>query len=509
MYATIISADRIRHGEEVEDRVLRAANGLLALDLVPGDTIALLMRNDFPLLELMLAAEHVGVVAVPMNWHGSVEELHHVLEDCGARVVFAHTDLLNRARPVIPEACRTFYVDPPGEIREAYRLDDAPCLPLPADIEYEAWLQALHPSPVARVAPPYRLLYSSGTTGKAKGVKRRAASKEVAEQMGVLARRAHGLELRPIRALMPGPLYHSAPGVYALNCLRHGEVLVLQPRFDAEHALDLIARHRLSHAHMVPTMFARMLALPDAVRKRYDVTTLKAVVHGAALCPPDIKRAMIDWWGPVILEYYAATELGIVTHSTSQEWLKYPGTVGRPPEGVELRVADDDGNPVAAGTPGEIFIRSAAAALLAYHNRPDAMEEVFRDGWVTLGDVGYVNEAGFLWLCDRKKDLVISGGVNIFPAELEDVVQSLPGVKDCVAFGIPDRDLGEVLALVVEPEAGAVVDTAALTEAVRERLGRLRTPKVVVPVSWLPREDSGKLARRKIKQQFLEGGMTA
>ena len=504
MYATLVSGDRTLSGDSLDQRVRRVAGGLSALGLVAGDVGCILMRDDFPLIEVALAAERIGVMAVPLNWHGTPEEIGYILADAQARALFAHTDLLKAAAAVVPPRCRMLEVIPPPEVRLAYRLQPSSCTPTPGALAYEAWVGDSAESSSAPIPPPFRLLYTSGTTGQPKGVKRARATPELAQRMGRRVRLAHGLEQRPIRAVMTGPLYHSAPNVYALNCVRHGELLVLQPKFDAGGLLDLVEKYRLSHMHAVPTMFSRLLDLPEERKARFDISSLIAVVHGATMCPREVKQAMIEWWGPVLLEYYAATELGIITACTSRQWLDRPGTVGQAPEGVQLSVVDDGGQPVPTGEKGEIFIQSDAAALLDYHNRPQAIQELQRDDWVTLGDIGYIDAEGFLWICDRKTDMVISGGVNIFPAELEEVALRIPQVRDCVAFGIPDRDLGEALAMFVEPHEGVTLDTDAVRNAIRERLGRLRAPKVVKSMPRLPREDSGKIARRKLKQQYLE-----
>lgn len=505
MLATLISGDRSLPGEVLEQRVLRLAGAFEAMGLQPGDVVALLMRNDFPVIEASLAADRTGLVAVPLNWHANAEEIGYILEDSQAKLLIAHCDMLQPVRHAVPARCRVVELAPPPEIVQAYRLRTEQCALAGAPaLTYEAWLASASPGSRAPVAPPYRLLYTSGTTGRPKGVRRVAGDPGLMAGMGARTRLAHGLELRPIRAVMTGPLYHSAPNVYALNCVRFGELLVLQPRFDARELLALVARHRLSHMHAVPTMFSRLLDLPEPERAAFDPTGLKAVVHGAAMCPPEIKQAMIDWWGPVIYEYYAATEIGIITASTPQEWLDHRGSVGHPPPGVRVKVVDDTGAEVPAGTQGEIMIQTDVGSLVTYQNRPEAMEELCRGDWLTLGDIGYCDADGFLWICDRKKDLVISGGVNIFPAELEQAAAQLPQVRDCVAFGIPDRDLGEALALVIEPHAGEVPDLDEIRETLAARVGRLRAPRVVRSMTVLPREDSGKIARRKLRQAYLE-----
>lgn len=504
MTASLISGERRLAGHELDARVLRAAGGLRALGLAPGDVIGILMRNDFPVIELSLAAERIGLVPVPLNWHATEEDLHFICEDSGMRALFGHSDLLQPLAGRLGGRCHLFQVAPPPEVRQAHRLIEALCTPIAGIQTYETWLAGSAPYLGPIVPAPFRLLYTSGTTGRPKGVRRDRGPQDVAERLGMRSRLAHGLEDRPIKALMPGPLYHSAPNVYALNCVRFGELLVLQPKFDAAGLLDLVARHGLSHMHVVPTMFSRLLDLPHEVRAAFDPSVIRAAVHGAAMCPRELKQRMIDWWGPVILEYYAATETGIVAASTSAQWLAHPGSVGTPPPGVEVHVRDDSGNSLPAGEKGEVFIRAEVGSLVSYHNRPDADAELHHGGWVTLGDIGYLSADGFLWLCDRKKDMVISGGVNIFPAEIENAAMQLEGVRDCAAFGIPDGDLGEALALFVLADEGAPIDPDALRAAIAKRLGRLRSPKIVRFVASLPREDSGKIARRKLKQHYLD-----
>jgi len=504
--AAIISGERVCPGERLEQRVRSIAGGLVAHGLGVGDVLCILMRNDFPFIELTLAAERVGVVAVPVNWHASVEDIEHILHDSGARLVVAHTDLLTKlpAR-ALDVGLTVLHVAPPPEIRCAYKLGDGDFAVLQGIQDYEVWLSEAQPLDTAIAAPPYRLLYTSGSTGRPKGVRRELADRDVTKVMGLRTRKAHGMNEGPIRAVMTGPLYHSAPNAYAMNCVRAGGLLVLQPRFDASQLLALIGRHRISHMHVVPTMFNRLLALPQAERAQADVSSLRSVAHGAAMCPRDVKRAMIDWWGEVLYEYYAATELGIIAACTSSEWLAHPGTVGRPPTGVDLRIVDDLGQELPDGEAGEILVQSSVVGTVSYHNRPDAMSDLRRDGhWATLGDIGYRDKDGFVWLCDRKSDMLISGGVNIFPAEVEQLVLQIPGVKDCIAFGVPHADLGEALALYIEPATGATLEVKDIRARILRELGRLKVPGDIRLIDELPREDTGKLARRKIKAAYLK-----
>ena len=250
--------------------------------------------------------------------------------------------------------------------------------------------------------------------------------------------------LRPgVRGLLPGPLYHSAPNSFGLRAGRLGGALVLMPRFDPEEFLRLIEVEKIDTIFMVPTMFIRLMKLPEEVRRKYDTSSLRHVIHAAAPCPADVKRAMIEWWGPVISEYYGSTESGALTFATSDDALRKPGTVGKILDGVELRFLDDKGDPLPQGEIGEIYSRTAGSPDFTYHNKPEKRAEIERDGFITSGDVGYIDRDGYVFICDRKRDMVISGGVNIYPAEIEAALHAVPGVHDCAVFGIPDDEFGE------------------------------------------------------------------
>jgi len=354
------------------------------------------------------------------------------------------------------------------------------------------------------------MFYTSGTTGLPKGVQR---SGNVPPDVAMAAQRrttvAFGLApvegQAPPRAVMTGPLYHSAPNAYGMNVVRSGGLLVLQPKFDAAELLALIETHRITHLHMVPTMFVRLLALPAEVRSRHDLSSLRSVVHGAAPCPPEVKRQMIEWWGPVIGEYYAMTETGIITVSDSPQWLAHPGTVGRPALGVQIRIDDDNGRPLPAGQAGEICIRSETTDYVSYHRSEAKTATLRREGYLCTGDVGYLTDDGFLFISDRKSDMVISGGVNIYPAEIEAVLLNLPGVKDAAVFGLPDAEMGERVVAVVE-RSDAALTQADLIAALRAKLASYKLPREVRFDMVLPREDSGKVKKRLLRDQWLNSG---
>jgi long-chain acyl-CoA synthetase len=298
-------------------------------------------------------------------------------------------------------------------------------------------------------------------------------------------------------------MYHSAPNAYGLQIVRNQGLLVLQPRFDAEELLRLIQKFRITHLHVVPTMFVRLLGLADEIRRQYDVSSLVHVAHGAAPCPEDVKRAMIDWWGPVINEYYAMTEIGIATTSTSEDWLTYPGTVGRAARGVTLKVIDGEGRACIAGQAGEILVCSEATTRFSYHRADEKTRAARHGDFVATGDVGYLNEDGYLFISDRLTDMVISGGVNIYPAEVENALLTYPGIKDCAVFGVPDHEFGERLVAVIESAEPFSDDS--LTSYLAQHIAGFKVPREFVFTDSLPREDSGKIRKKLVAERFQTG----
>ena len=300
-------------------------------------------------------------------------------------------------------------------------------------------------------------------------------------------------------------MYHSAPNGYGLMAARAGAKVILQPRFDAEDLLRLIEAEKITHLHMVPIMFNRLLKLPDSVRTRYDLSSLKFVVHAAAPCPPPIKRAMIEWWGPVINEYYGSTEVGMVTFCTAEEWLAHPGTVGHTiPEAI-VQVVDADGKPLPIGETGEVIARARLAADFTYHGDDAKRRAAEKAGLISPGDIGYFDKDGFLYLCDRAKDMIISGGANIYPAEIEAELHKMPGVADCGVFGIPDEEFGEAICAVVQPQPGVDLTEQEVRTFLRGQMASYKVPKRVEFHAELPREDSGKIFKRKLREPFWEG----
>jgi len=486
---------------ELQARVRKAAGGFSAMGVVSGDTVALLMRNDIAFLEASLAATHVGAYTVPISWHSTPSEVAYILEDSGAKILVAHADLL------VPLDARTlaqltvFAVEPPSDVLEAYRLDPVTVVPQAPARNWSDWLQAQDAHAGQPKAMSQSMLYTSGTTGKPKGVRRLAPTPEQQRLMAETRRTVYGV-VPDARILLPGPLYHGAPNGIALSAAATAELLVLMARFEPEALLGQIEKHRITSLFMVPTMFVRLLGLPADARRRYDLSSLRFVLHAAAPCPADVKRRMIEWWGPVINEFYGGTETGPIAFGTSGDWLERPGTVGKPTDHAVVRILDENGDDCPAGVPGEIFARLGHYPDFTYHGLEDRRREIERGGLVTLGDVGYRDEAGFLFLCDRKRDMVIIGGANVYPAEVESVLSGMTGVKDCAVFGIPDAEYGEALLALVEPYPDAPLEPAAIKAFLKGRLSGFKLPRHVEIRTELPRQDSGKIQKRLLREPY-------
>jgi len=459
------------------------------------------MRNDVAFLEAAYATMRLGAYAVPVNWHFKPEEINYILKDSGTSVLVGHADLLHPLRDTVPADVTVLSVSTPPEIVPNYKIDPHDLVTPAFATDFESWLEQQSSYDGPALPQPANMIYTSGTTGNPKGVRRNAPAPE---QIAASERtRALIYGLKPgVRGLLPGPLYHAAPNSFGLRAGRLGGALVLMPRFDAEEFLRLVEAERIDTVFMVPTMFIRLLKLPEEIRRQYDTSSLRHVIHAAAPCPADVKRAMIQWWGPVISEYYGSTESGALTFATSEDALQKPGTVGKILDGVELRFLDENGDPVPQGEIGEIYSRAAGNPDFTYHNKPEKRAEIERDGFITSGDVGYIDRDGYVFIRDRKRDMVISGGVNIYPAEIEAALHAVPGVRDCAVFGIPDDEFGEAVMAVVEPQAGAQLDIASIRAQLRTLLADYKVPKHLDIQADLPREDSGKIFKRRLRDPY-------
>ncbi len=486
-------------GEEVSaGELLASANrlthGLRALGLTPGATIAVLLPNGRPFIELYLAIGQAGFYLVPINHHLVGPEVAYIVNDCEADVFVADARFADAAVAAAGEIAvapeRRFAVgDIPGF---------APFSSISAD-QPETTPEDRRTGNVMN--------YTSGTTGQPKGVRRALPDSTPEDSSLALAGMLllFGLTERDDNvAIVGSPLYHTAVLVFGGGALHLGHTMVLMDKWTPEGMLELIQRYRVTNSHMVPTQFHRLLALPDDVRARYDVSSLRHMIHAAAPCPIDTKRRMIEWWGPVIDEYYAASEGG-GTMVMAADWLEHPGTVGRAWPNSEIAIYDDDGNRVTeAHQIGTIYMRMGQGSF-EYYKDKEKTERNRRDGYFTVGDVGELDEDGWLFLRDRKIDMIISGGANIYPSEIESVLLTCPLVGDAAVFGVPNDDWGEEVKAVIEPAADQEAGPALAEEILAwcdGRLARFKMPRTIDFTDAMPRDPNGKLYKRKLRDPY-------
>ncbi len=508
MRPTLIFQDQELSPDDFEQRWRRSAAALQAAGVGDGDVVALLMHNSPVALELMIATRHLGAQWCPVNWHFKTDEVQYILGNSGAKLLLADAALLAPLHSLNTTGLMVWTTR--GE--------------LPGVARWETLRDATPPSSVPAVPARGAMFYTSGTTGQPKGIVRHAMRPEQVapaaamrrlaygvtpgEQAGTQAGTEPGAQPAPaatMRALLSAPWYHSAPNSFALGMLQESAVLYIEERFDAERTLQLIHTHRLTHAYLVPTMYVRLLALPAAVRARYDLSSMLAVSSTGSPCPPQVKRQMIEWWGPVITECYGASELGYMTLLTSEQALRKPGSAGPPMAGVKMKILDEEGREQPAGAPGLIYVDQPATPDFSYVGQAPARQRMERDGLKTMGDIGYLDEDGFLFIVDRQSDMVISGGVNIYPVEIESVLYAMPGVADCAVFGIPHEEFGEALAAAVQLAPGATVSEEEVRTWLHARMAGYKVPRVVSFHAQLPREDTGKIFKRKLREPFWEG----
>ncbi len=502
--------DRALQASELQRRAEQAAAGFETLGVKAGDGVALYLRNDFPFFEASTATAMLGAYPVAVNWHYTPDEADYLFRDSGAKVLVIHADLLGPVRQVIPEHVTVLVVAVSEEIRQAYGLSPEDVETPSGAIDWDTWRDGFPPRVGPVAVMPSAIIYTSGTTGRPKGVKRPTPTPSQSEAIARMLAQSYGFadcmdHPETIVTAVVGPIYHSAPNAHASFAFRIGANIAVMPRFDAEGLLALIEKRRITHLNMVPIMFNRLLKLPETVRSRYDLSSLRFVAHAAAPVSPPIKRAMIDWWGPVINEYYGSTEMGNVTFCTAQEWLAHPGTVGRVMPGAQVVVIGPGGEALPPRGVGEVIGRMSGTPEFTYQNDHAKRLAMEKKGLITPGDVGYFDEDGFLYLCDRKTDMIISGGVNIYPAEIEAELHKMPAVADCAIFGIPDEDFGEAVCAVVQAQPGAGLDEAAVKAYLRQHVAGYKIPRVVTFSAELPREDSGKIFKRKLREPYWAG----
>ncbi len=480
----------------------RVSHGLRQAGLGKGDQVTTLLPNCFEQLAVCLAAYQSGLYVTTINWHFLGAEIGYIVNDAETKAFIVHERFGDEAATalkaldgrVTPEANRFCA----GGTVAGFRPFD----------ELTAGHSGERPEPEQLATGSY-MFYTSGTTGRPKGVKRALDPRppdEAAATAGRLLMLFGSLPHDGNVQLTQAPLYHTAVNNWTTMSLHMGHTVVLMDRWTAEGALERIERYRVTTSHMVPTMFNRLLQLPDEVRAGYDVSSLRAMVHAAAPCPVETKRRMIEWWGDSIWEYYAATEGG-GTVVPAAEWLQRPGTVGRAWPGCEVIVVDGEGDDLPAGESGTVYMKMPGA-IFEYKGDAAKTEASRLRGFFTVGDIGYLDADGYLFLNDRANDMIIVGGVNVYPAEIEGELVQHPAVGDAAVFGVPNPDTGEEIKAVVEPRDGwapGADTTAAILEWLRGRLGRQKLPRSVDYTTEMPRDPNGKLYKRKLRDSYWEG----
>ena len=479
---------------QLDERANQLVRALRRRGAHAGTSVAILCRNRPEWAEVWAACTRGGYRLTPVNWHLTGEEAGYIVDDCEAAVLVADARVTEVAAEVAARA-------PGATIRLAVggTIDGFE--------DYEAAQLAEDGAPLDDPTYGSQMLYTSGTTGRPKGVTRGPVSAGTSAATTMVG----FFDYRPGEDvnLCTGPLYHAAPLAFGLTVpFIYGATIVLMDGWDPEETLRLVDEHDVTHMHMVPTMFVRLLKLPPDVREQYDVSSLRNILHGAAPCPPAVKASLIEWLGPVVYEYYAATE-GTGTWVDPHTWLGKPGTVGKVEPPDHIKIADDDGAELPRGSVGTIFLKAPDVGRFEYFKDGTKTESAYRGDYFTLGDVGYVDDDGYLFLTDRSTNLIIFGGSNVYPAEVDNVLLEHAAVLDVATIGVPDAEWGEVVKAVVELApgvAGTPELEAELIEFTRERLAHFKCPRSVDFVDHLPRDDNGKIYKRRLRDEYRAAG---
>lgn len=500
--AVVGDFDRTIEHATLQARAAMGASVLNALGCGEDVPVALIMRNDLTQMEIMRAAAQSGTILVALNWHGAAEEIEAICADSGAETVIIHRDLIADAAPAL-QGRQVVAVTPERKLRAAYEISDSAAQDGASYPEWSALVDASEPCEDKALMRPL-MRYTSGSTGRPKGIRRQATGprRDFSEALGRIG--SEMMQFQPgSRFFTAAPIYHSAPSTLTSAALiSPGVSTFIAPKFEPLAFLATIEAQKITHIYLVPTMMSRLLKLPKADRERYDLSSVEFCISTGSPWPQDLKQAMIDWWGPVFWETYGASEIGFMTMASSVDAMERPGTAGRMQMGGTLLILDADGLELPPGEVGEIYARMEVFGDFDYSNDAEGRKSAEKHGHISVGDLGWVDKDGYLFITDRKKDMIISGGANIFPAEIEAILMRAPFIRDVAVFGAPDPEFGEKIVAAIEPSSDWKPDAQEVLQFLDGKLARFKHPRVIDFHDGLPREDSGKIFKARLREPY-------
>lgn len=486
---------------DFDTRARKLANLFKAQGVGPDHAVAVLCRNDAVYLEIIEACRLVGAYFVTLNWHASADEIIQILEDAHPKLLIGHSDLTAKLSSKSAMKIPVLAVSTPAEITATYNCDPAIA---PGQQDYHALMKTAQPLTTDPLRFRGMLAYTSGSTGRPKGIRRVLDTEGPDGYARYKALASAVLQLTPgDRFYTAAPLYHSAPNALSTFCLAFNEVdIYISPKFDAETFLADIERFGITHIYIVPTMMVRLLKLPEAVRKQYDVSSLRFGISTGSAWPSDVKQAMIEWFGPIFYESYGASEIGFMTLISSQEAQEKPGSVGKVLPGGSIKILDDNQAELPTGQAGSIYVDLPQFGDFTYSNTDGDLRGQRYGKHATVGDIGYLDEDGYLFISDRKKDMIISGGANIFPAEIEAALIDMPEVLDCAVIGAPHPEFGEMVVAAVQCSPGCTVTLESLQAYLEKRIARFKLPRKLDIHDELPRQPTGKIFKQRLREPY-------
>lgn len=506
LYISNQNASRCIKRDSFELRAKKLATVLYKQGIRENDTVAILMRNDPRYFEVIQACRYIGAYYVPLNWHSVFSDIEHIVLDAKAKILVAHSDLINAFNDNVFEDLPVKLFKTPIEIQDSFSLSDALCA-LKKDTEQNDLEELLSiSSPFENECKPFRgmFAYTSGSTGRPKGIKRKIEDNEADKYTVYQALSKSLMQLEAgSRFLVAAPLYHSAPNTLTICSLAANKVdIFIEVKFDAESFLRSIQNNSITHIYIVPTMMIRLLKLPSEVREQYDISSLQYALSTGSACPSDVKSAMIDWFGPIFYESYGASEIGFMTLISSSEAIRKPGSVGKVIAGGSIKILSESKEEMKVGESGLIYVDLPMFGEFSYTNADNTSDDIAFKSYISVGDIGYLDKEDYLYINDRKKDMIISGGVNIFPLEIESVLINMEQIVDCAIIGAPHPEFGEMVVAAVQCHPQQTVTLEQVKGFLEGKLAHYKFPRKIDLHTTLPREDSGKIFKQRLREPY-------